>query len=175
MSSCFKYLVIKQELKPILLSFFVQVQIQQLPKKRKAFEENLQVLGQMKLWKKNGPQMVATSGDSADSKRKDSKPNAGRQQRKTISLRSLPLEAHWHFLELQKKKKPTLASKMSFRSLQKSLTKITKSDTFRTIFQGVRDPEELKQVQSLRDLLASTGQLPEKHDDYHTLLRYGRL
>lgn len=134
------------------------------------------MLGQMKLWKKNGPQMVATSDDSADSKRKDSKPNAGQQQRKTIGIRSSPLEAHWHFLELQKKKKkPTLASKMSFRSLQKSLTKITKSGTFRTIFQGVRDPEELKQVQSLRDLLASTGQLPEKHDDYHTLLRYGRL
>ncbi|RWV94232.1 hypothetical protein GW17_00043248 [Ensete ventricosum] len=116
--------------------------------------------------------MVATSGDSADSKRRDSKPNAGGQQRKTTSLSSLPLEAHWHFLELQKKKKkPTLASKMSFRSLQKSLTKITKSDTFRTIFQGARDPEDLKQVQALRDLLASTGQLPEKHDDYHTLLR----
>ncbi|XP_018677003.2 phosphatidylinositol/phosphatidylcholine transfer protein SFH11 isoform X2 [Musa acuminata AAA Group] len=150
--------------------------ILQLPKKRKAFEENLQVLGQMKLWKKNGPQMVATSDDSADSKRKDSKPNAGQQQRKTIGIRSSPLEAHWHFLELQKKKKkPTLASKMSFRSLQKSLTKITKSGTFRTIFQGVRDPEELKQVQSLRDLLASTGQLPEKHDDYHTLLRFLRM
>ncbi|URE31053.1 CRAL/TRIO, N-terminal domain [Musa troglodytarum] len=129
----------------------------------------------MKLWKKNGPQMVATSGDGADSKRKDSKPNAGRQQRKTISLRSLPLEAHWHVLELQKKKKPTFASKMSFRSLHKSPTKIAKSDTFRTIFQGVRDPEELKQVQSLRDLLASTGQLPEKHDDYHTLLRFLRM
>ncbi|KAJ8459483.1 hypothetical protein OPV22_032409 [Ensete ventricosum] len=144
---------------------------------RKAFEENLLVvLGQMKLWKKNGPRMVATSGDSADSKRRDSKPNAGRQQRKTTSLSSLPLEAHWHFLELQKKKKkPTLASKMSFRSLQKSLTKITKSDTFRTIFQGARDPEDLKQVQALRDLLASTGQLPEKHDDYHTLLRFLRM
>ncbi|CAL9760315.1 unnamed protein product [Musa acuminata subsp. burmannicoides] len=130
----------------------------------------------MKLWKKNGPQMVATSDDSADSKRKDSKPNAGWQQRKTIGIRSSPLEAHWHFLELpKKKKKPTLASKMSFRSLQKSLTKITKSDTFRTIFQGVRDPEEVKQVQSLRDLLASTGQLPEKHDDYHTLLRFLRM
>ncbi|URE31054.1 CRAL/TRIO, N-terminal domain [Musa troglodytarum] len=177
MSSCFKYPVTMPELNPILLSFFVQVQIQkqQLPKRRKAFEENLQALGQMKLWKKNGPQMVATSGDGADSKRKDSKPNAGRQQRKTISLRSLPLEAHWHVLELQKKKKPTFASKMSFRSLHKSPTKIAKSDTFRTIFQGVRDPEELKQVQSLRDLLASTGQLPEKHDDYHTLLRFLRM
>ncbi|KAG6532664.1 hypothetical protein ZIOFF_006514 [Zingiber officinale] len=39
------------------------------------------------------------------------------------------------------------------------------------MFQGVHDPNEEKVVKSLRDTLLSKGQLPEKYDDYHTLLR----
>ncbi|KAG6489710.1 hypothetical protein ZIOFF_050986 [Zingiber officinale] len=41
------------------------------------------------------------------------------------------------------------------------------------MFQGVHDPNEEKVVKSLRDTLLSKGQLPEKYDDYHTLLRVG--
>ncbi|KAG6469612.1 hypothetical protein ZIOFF_070542 [Zingiber officinale] len=48
-----------------------------------------------------------------------------------------------------------------------------KSNAFPTMFQGVHDPNEEKVVKSLRDTLLSKGQLPEKYDDYHTLLRYG--
>ncbi|KAG6474018.1 hypothetical protein ZIOFF_067941 [Zingiber officinale] len=58
-------------------------------------------------------------------------------------------------------------------SLQKSLTKVSKRNAFRTMFQGVHDPNEEKVVKSLRDTLLSKGQLPEKYDDYDTLLRYG--
>ncbi|KAG6493246.1 hypothetical protein ZIOFF_048223 [Zingiber officinale] len=46
-----------------------------------------------------------------------------------------------------------------------------KSNAFPTMFQGVHDPNEEKVVKSLRDTLLSKGQLPEKYDDYHTLLR----
>ncbi|KAG6532206.1 hypothetical protein ZIOFF_006045 [Zingiber officinale] len=81
-----------------------------------------------------------------------------------------PLESHWHFLEPEKKK-PPLTSKLTFRSLQKSLTKVSKSNAFRTMFQGVHNPNEEKVVKSLRDTLLSKGQLLEKYDDYHTLLR----
>ncbi|KAG6495829.1 hypothetical protein ZIOFF_043658 [Zingiber officinale] len=81
-----------------------------------------------------------------------------------------PLESHWHFPEPEKKK-PPLTSKLTFRSLQKLLTKVSKSNAFRTMFQGVHDPNEEKVVKSLRDTLLSKGQLPEKYDDYHTLLR----
>ncbi|KAG6529487.1 hypothetical protein ZIOFF_011686 [Zingiber officinale] len=38
------------------------------------------------------------------------------------------------------------------------------------MFQGVHNPNEEKVVKSLRDTLLSKGQLPEKYDDYHTLL-----
>ncbi|KAG6484847.1 hypothetical protein ZIOFF_053372 [Zingiber officinale] len=47
-----------------------------------------------------------------------------------------------------------------------------KSNAFPTMFQGVHDPNEEKVVKSLRDTLLSKGQLPEKYDDYHTLLRF---
>ncbi|KAG6527979.1 hypothetical protein ZIOFF_010115 [Zingiber officinale] len=48
---------------------------------------------------------------------------------------------------------------------------VSKSNAFPTMFQGVHDPNEEKVVKSLRDTLLSKGQLPEKYDDYHTLLR----
>ncbi|KAG6514153.1 hypothetical protein ZIOFF_024494 [Zingiber officinale] len=47
-----------------------------------------------------------------------------------------------------------------------------KSNAFPTMFQGVHDPNEEKVVKSLRGTLLSKGQLPEKYDDYHTLLRF---
>ncbi|KAG6503328.1 hypothetical protein ZIOFF_035639 [Zingiber officinale] len=47
-----------------------------------------------------------------------------------------------------------------------------KSNAFPTMFQGAHDPNEEKVVKSLRDTLLSKGQLPEKYDDYHTLLRF---
>ncbi|KAG6489007.1 hypothetical protein ZIOFF_050265 [Zingiber officinale] len=46
-----------------------------------------------------------------------------------------------------------------------------KSNAFPTMFQGIHDPNEEKVVKSLRDTLLSKGQLPEKYDNYHTLLR----
>ncbi|KAG6487868.1 hypothetical protein ZIOFF_056606 [Zingiber officinale] len=49
---------------------------------------------------------------------------------------------------------------------------VSKSNAFPTMSQGVHDPNEEKVVKSLRDTLLSKGQLPEKYDDYHTLLRF---
>jgi hypothetical protein len=83
---------------------------------------------------------------------------------------NLPLESHWHLPELEKKK--LSLSKMSFQSVQESLTKIRRSNTFKGIFNSVHDPKEEEVVQSIRNQLLSEGRLPEKYDDYHTLLRY---
>ncbi|KAJ4805697.1 Sec14p-like phosphatidylinositol transfer family protein [Rhynchospora pubera] len=87
---------------------------------------------------------------------------------------NLPLESHWHVLEVEKKKKRSL-SKMSFKSVQESLTKISRSNTFKGIFQTIHDPKEEEVVQSIRDQLLLEGKLPEKYDDYHTLLRFLRM
>lgn len=90
----------------------------------------------------------------------------GRKTKRINSL-DLPLEAHWHLHEFEKKKKFSL-SKMSFRSVQESLKGIQRSN----VFQLARDPKDEHLVKSLRELLLSSGGLPEKFDDYHTLLRY---
>ncbi|KAJ3688950.1 hypothetical protein LUZ61_018114 [Rhynchospora tenuis] len=86
----------------------------------------------------------------------------------------LPVESHWHFPEEDKKKKRSL-SIMSFKSVQESLTKISRSNTFKGIFQSIHDPKEEEVVQSIRKQLLSEGKLPEKYDDYHTLLRFLRM
>lgn len=97
--------------------------------------------------------------------------NAGRNKTKRISSRDLPIEAHWHLPELDKKKKFSL-SKMSFRAVQESLKGIQKNNTFSSIFQPAHDPKHEHLVRSLRELLLASAELPERFDDYHTLLRY---
>ncbi|KAF3335603.1 phosphatidylinositol/phosphatidylcholine transfer protein SFH11 [Carex littledalei] len=64
---------------------------------------------------------------------------------------------------------------MSFKSVQESLKKISRSNTFKGIFQSIRDPNEEEVVQLIRNQLLSEGKLPEKYDDYHTLLRFLRM
>ncbi|KAJ4805818.1 Sec14p-like phosphatidylinositol transfer family protein [Rhynchospora pubera] len=102
----------------------------------------------------------------------NSKKNQPTKER--IPSLNLPLESHWHVLEVEKKKKRSL-SKMSFKSVQESLTKISRSNTFKGIFQTIHDPKEEEVVQSIRDQLLLEGKLPEKYDDYHTLLRFLRM
>ncbi|PKA46471.1 Patellin-1 [Apostasia shenzhenica] len=95
-----------------------------------------------------------------------------RQKKRRNSL-NLPLEAHWHLIEVEKKR--TVLSKMSFSAMQYSLKRITRSNTYCRILHGSLDPKDEHLVNSLRKLLLSDGQLPEKHDDYHTLLRFLRM
>ncbi|KAF3335634.1 phosphatidylinositol/phosphatidylcholine transfer protein SFH11 [Carex littledalei] len=64
---------------------------------------------------------------------------------------------------------------MSFKSVQESLTNISRSNTFKGIFQSVHDPNDEEVVQLIRNQLISEGRLPEKYDDYHTLLRFLRM
>ncbi|XP_072983446.1 phosphatidylinositol/phosphatidylcholine transfer protein SFH11 isoform X1 [Typha latifolia] len=91
-------------------------------------------------------------------------------QKKRTSTFIMPLEDHW-CLPPQAEKR----SSMSFKSVQGIIARTRRSSTLRNIIQGVRDPREEHMVQSLKELLLSTSQLPEKHDDYHTLLRFLRM
>lgn len=93
--------------------------------------------------------------------------------RKRVLSLNLPLESHWHHPDIEKKK--LSLSKMSLKSVQESLTKISRRNTFKGIFQSVHDPNEEEVVQLIRNQLISEGRLPEKYDDYHTLLRYKLL
>lgn len=119
-------------------------------------------------WKGNYP----TTRSNGESSRRNSTTSEDQQQTRRTNSFYGPLEFHWHLPEPEKEK-PSLTSKLTFRSLQKSLTKVSKNNALRTMLRGVRDPNEEKVVLSLRDTLLSKDQLPEKYDDYHTLLRYG--
>jgi hypothetical protein len=61
---------------------------------------------------------------------------------------------------------------MSFRSIDQFLRRNSKTKISRNIVDDVHDQKEEKYVQSLRELLLASNQLPEKFDDYHLLLRF---
>lgn len=123
--------------------------------------------------KKDTTLEVAFRGAAVSKKQISNSNELQHQKRRTKSL-NLPLETHWEVSQKERKKKLSL-SRMSFKSIQESLMRISRSKTYRSMLQGVHDPEEEHVVQSFRQLLLSTSELPEKYDDYHTLLRYDRL
>lgn len=66
-------------------------------------------------------------------------------------------------------------SKMSFRSIEQLLRRNSKTKISQSIATGIHDQKEEKSVQSLRESLLASNQLPEKFDDYHVLLRFLRM
>ncbi|KAK9277664.1 hypothetical protein L1049_007211 [Liquidambar formosana] len=58
---------------------------------------------------------------------------------------------------------------------RESLKRTGKSKNLQVILEGVHDPKDEKPVDSFRELLFLEGQLPGKHNDYHTLLRFLRM
>ncbi|XP_020096346.1 phosphatidylinositol/phosphatidylcholine transfer protein SFH11-like isoform X2 [Ananas comosus] len=91
--------------------------------------------------------------------------NALQNRSRSVNLLNLPIEAHWELPQVEKKK--SFLSKMSLR--------ISQRNTLSDISQVVHDPKDDEAVKSFRELLLLTGQLPEQHDDYHTLLRFLRM
>ncbi|KAL5815187.1 hypothetical protein ACOSQ3_025983 [Xanthoceras sorbifolium] len=92
-----------------------------------------------------------------------------------------PIEAHWH-LPTQKEYKPPPSSSSSFKSLlsypskvRDSLKRTGRSKSMKLVPEGTQDPKDEKLVESFRELLFLEGQLPPKHNDYHTLLRFLRM
>ncbi|CAD6220084.1 unnamed protein product [Miscanthus lutarioriparius] len=64
---------------------------------------------------------------------------------------------------------------MSFRSIEQLLRRNSKTKISRNIVDGVHDQKEEQLVQSLRELLLASNQLPDKFDDYYVLLRFLRM
>ncbi|GMJ06125.1 hypothetical protein HRI_004281700 [Hibiscus trionum] len=56
-----------------------------------------------------------------------------------------------------------------------SVKRLGKSKSMERILEGTHDPKDEQNVQSFRELLFLEDQLPAKHNDYHTLLRFLRM
>lgn len=94
-------------------------------------------------------------------------------KQKTKSIHP-PIESHWHLPPPKEHKRP----KNSFMAiltyplmLRNSLTQ-QKSQSMKMILEGAHDPKDEHIVDSFRELLFLEGDMPIKHYDYHTLLRY---
>ncbi|XP_047069721.1 phosphatidylinositol/phosphatidylcholine transfer protein SFH11-like isoform X1 [Lolium rigidum] len=64
---------------------------------------------------------------------------------------------------------------MSFRSIEQLLRRNSKIKIDQNVANGIHDQKEEQSVQSLRESLLASNQLPEKFDDYHVLLRFLRM
>ncbi|KAK6251120.1 hypothetical protein SCA6_005125 [Theobroma cacao] len=88
-----------------------------------------------------------------------------------------------HFLLPSQREKPSssttssgLKSMLSYPlKVRDSLKRIGKNKSMELILEGTHDPKDEQIVQSFRELLFLEGQLPAKHNDYHTLLRFLRM
>ncbi|KAE8661824.1 Phosphatidylinositol/phosphatidylcholine transfer protein SFH11 [Hibiscus syriacus] len=93
-----------------------------------------------------------------------------------------PIETHFLLPSPppQEAKKPTSSSGLKSVLLyplkvRDSLKRLRKSKSMETILEGTHDPKDEQIVQSFRELLFLEDQLPAKHNDYHTLLRFLRM
>lgn len=64
---------------------------------------------------------------------------------------------------------------MSFRSIEQLLRRNSKTKISRNIVDRNHDQKEEQLVQSLRELLLASKQLPDKFDDYYVLLRFLKM
>ncbi|GAV78542.1 CRAL_TRIO domain-containing protein/CRAL_TRIO_N domain-containing protein [Cephalotus follicularis] len=78
--------------------------------------------------------------------------------------------------------KPSSSTKTGIKSMltyplkiRDSLKRIGRSKSMQVILEGAHDPRDEQIVESFRDLLLIEDQLPAKHNDYHTLLRFLRM
>lgn len=90
-----------------------------------------------------------------------------------------PIESHWQLPPADRERKPSSSTNSGFKAMlsypfkiRNSLKKVGRSRSLQVLLEGVRDPKDERLVQSFRELLFLEGQLPAKHDNYHTLLRY---
>ncbi|KAM7525578.1 hypothetical protein LguiA_015480 [Lonicera macranthoides] len=92
-----------------------------------------------------------------------------------------PIETYWQLTPPQEEYKWFSWFRFNFKNmlsyplkLQGSIKKTGKSQGLRLVLEGTHDPKDEKNVESFRELLLLEGQLPLKHNDYHTLLRFLR-
>ncbi|KAM7264687.1 hypothetical protein ACFE04_002370 [Oxalis oulophora] len=76
----------------------------------------------------------------------------------------------------EKKSRAASFKKRTSSKLRYSLTKRSRRSSSKVmsidIIEDEHDEEEVKSVDALRQVLIAEGLLPERHDDYHTLLRF---
>ncbi|KAK8505584.1 hypothetical protein V6N12_038325 [Hibiscus sabdariffa] len=87
-----------------------------------------------------------------------------------------PIESHFLLPPRppQEAEKPTSLSGLK-SVLSYPFKRLGKSKSMEKILEGTHDPKDEQIVQSFRELLFLEDQLPAKHNDYHTLLRFLRM
>ena len=121
-------------------------------------------------------QEIVIAAGAGGTRRSPSSKEAQVAKQKAKSIHP-PIEFHWH-LPPPKEKKRSFGSKDSFKAILRNPLdsfRLKKSQSMKTILEGVRNPKDEQIVDSFRELLSLEGHATGKHYDYHTLLRYAYL
>lgn len=81
-----------------------------------------------------------------------------------------PIETFWQLPPKKDQKKKSIKSRTAKTIMSLALKK--KSKSLQVILGGSHDPKDEQIVDSFRQLVFLEGQLIDKNNDYHTLLRY---
>ncbi|GMN32767.1 hypothetical protein TIFTF001_003839 [Ficus carica] len=89
-----------------------------------------------------------------------------------------PIECHWQLPPIKQPKRSSsgFKSMLSYPlKVGESLKKVGRTKSLQLLLEGTHDPKHEQIVQSFRDMLLLEVQVPPKHNDYHTLLRFLRM
>lgn len=104
--------------------------------------------------------------------RQSSSSKEGESTKQKAKILHPPIETFWQLPPTKEHKRST---KSRTAKTIMSLPFKKKSKSLQTILEGSHDPKDEQIVDSFRQLLFLDGQLLDKINDYHTLLRYASL
>lgn len=121
-------------------------------------------------------EIIISRGGEEDDEKSPSRHKSYKTNGKTLHP---PIESHWQLPAAGQERKPSSSINSGFKAMlsypikiRNSMKKVGRSKSIQVILEGARDPKDEQLVQSFRELLFLEGQLPAKHNNYHTLLRY---
>ncbi|KAM7258831.1 hypothetical protein ACFE04_014572 [Oxalis oulophora] len=95
-------------------------------------------------------------------------------KRTTTKQMHPPIESHFLLPPQQRTSHSSSSSRFGVKSVFK-LKRFKKSKSMQLILEGSHDPKDALMVELFRQQLFIERQLPPKHNDYHTLLRFLRM
>lgn len=122
----------------------------------------------------DGEITVSRGGEEGDEKL-PSKQKSYTSTGKTIHP---PIESHWQLSPANQDRKPSSSTNSAFKAMlsypikiRNSMKIFRRTKSLQLLLEGAHDPKDEQLVQTFRELLFLEGQLPAKHNNYHTLLR----
>ncbi|KAF5734408.1 Sec14p-like phosphatidylinositol transfer family protein isoform 1 [Tripterygium wilfordii] len=121
--------------------------------------------------------VIISKGVEAEAEKPSSSKDSDLRTKKRTKSIHPPIESHF-LLPQPKEKNPSSGVKAMLSyplKIRDSLKRRGRSQSLKLVLEGIPAQNDKQIVDSFRELLFLEGQLPPKHNDYHTLLRFLRM